>query len=57
MIRLVRTGHGTPDVAAILDTAFAGRDEVDLGSYDSNFARAWQHLQGQLLAWRDTSRM
>jgi hypothetical protein len=56
-LRLVRTGHGTPDVAAILDTAFAGRDEVDLGSYDSNFARAWQHLQGQLLAWRDTSGM
>jgi hypothetical protein len=56
-VRLVRTGHGAPDVAAILDTAFAGRDEVDLGSYDSNFARAWQHLQGQLLAWRDTSGM
>ena len=56
-LRLVRTGHGTPDVAAILDTAFAGRDEVELGSYDSNFARAWQHLQGQLLAWRDTSGM
>ena len=34
---------------------FAGRDEVDLGSYDS--MRAWQHLQGQLLAWRDTSGM
>jgi hypothetical protein len=56
-LRLVRTGHGTPDAAAILDTAFAGRDEVELGSYDSNFARAWRHLQGQLLAWRDTSGM
>jgi Predicted membrane protein (DUF2207) len=56
-IRLVRTGHGTPEAAAILDTAFAGRDEVELGSYDSNFARAWRHLQGQLLAWRDTSGM
>jgi Predicted membrane protein (DUF2207) len=56
-LRLVRTGHGTPDAAAILDTAFAGRDEVELGSYDSSFARAWQHLQGQLLAWRDTSGM
>ena len=39
-IRLVRTGHGTPDAAAILDTARRGRDEVELGSYDSNFARA-----------------
>jgi hypothetical protein len=56
-IRLVRTGHGTPDAAAILDTAFAGRDEVELGSYDSNFARAWRNLQAQLLAWRDTSGM
>jgi hypothetical protein len=56
-LRLVRTGHGTPDAAAILDTAFAGRDEVELGNYDSNFARAWQHLQGQLLAWRDSSGM
>jgi hypothetical protein len=56
-LRLVRTGHGTPDAAAILDTAFAGRDEVELGSYDSNFARAWRRLQGQLLAWRDTSGM
>ncbi len=56
-LRLVRTGHGTPDAAAILDTAFAGRDEVELGSYDSHFARAWQNLQGQLLAWRDTSGM
>ena len=49
-IRLVRTGHGTPDAAAILDTAFAGRDEVELGSYDSNFARAWRHLQPS--SWR-----
>jgi Predicted membrane protein (DUF2207) len=56
-LRLVRTGHGTPEAAAILDTAFAGRDEVELGSYDSDFARAWRHLQGQLQAWRDTSGM
>jgi Predicted membrane protein (DUF2207) len=56
-LRLVRTGHGTPDAAAILDTAFAGRDEVELGSYDSDFARAWRHLEGQLQAWRETSGM
>jgi hypothetical protein len=56
-LRLVRTGQGTSDAAAILDTAFAGRDEVELGGYDSNFARAWRNLQGQLLAWRDTSGM
>jgi hypothetical protein len=56
-LRLVRTGHGTPDAAAILDTAFAGRDEVELGSYDSDFALAWRHLEGQLQAWRDTSGM
>ncbi|HKA83374.1 MAG TPA: DUF2207 domain-containing protein, partial [Acidimicrobiales bacterium] len=56
-LRLVRTGHGTAEDAAILDTAFAGRDAVELGAYDSNFARAWSNLQGQLLAWRDTSGM
>jgi Predicted membrane protein (DUF2207) C-terminal domain/Predicted membrane protein (DUF2207) N-terminal domain len=56
-LRLVRTGHGTTENAAILDTAFAGRDAVELGAYDSNFARAWSHLQGQLQAWRDTSGM
>jgi hypothetical protein len=56
-LRLVRTGHGSPDAAAILDTAFAGRDEVELGSYDSHFARAWQNLEGQLQAWRETSGM
>jgi hypothetical protein len=56
-LRLVRTGHGTPDAAAILDTAFAGRDALELGSYDADFARAWGHLEGQLQAWRDTSGM
>ncbi|HYZ99455.1 MAG TPA: DUF2207 domain-containing protein [Acidimicrobiales bacterium] len=56
-VRLVRTGHGKPDAAAILDTAFAGRDEVELGSYDAAFARAWRQLEGQLTAWRDTSGM
>jgi Predicted membrane protein (DUF2207) len=56
-VRLVRTGHSRPDAAAILDTAFAGRDEVELGSYDAAFARAWQQLEGQLTAWRDTSGM
>jgi Predicted membrane protein (DUF2207) len=54
-LRLVRTGQGDPDAAAILDTAFAGRDELELGSYDSDFARAWRDLQGRLQAWRETS--
>jgi Predicted membrane protein (DUF2207) C-terminal domain/Predicted membrane protein (DUF2207) N-terminal domain len=54
-LRLVRTGQGTDDAAAILDTAFAGRDEVDLGSYDSDFSRAWRQLREQLQAWRGTS--
>jgi Predicted membrane protein (DUF2207) N-terminal domain/Predicted membrane protein (DUF2207) C-terminal domain len=56
-LRLVRTGPGTPDNAAILDTAFAGRDEVELGHYDAAFAGAWRQLQGRLMAWRDTSGM
>jgi hypothetical protein len=56
-LRLVRTGHGTAENAAVLDTAFAGRDAVELKSYDPNFAAAWRQLQSQLLAWRDTSGM
>jgi hypothetical protein len=56
-LRLVRTGHGTSEDAAVLDTAFAGRDEIELGGYDPGFSRAWGYLQGQLLAWRDTSGM
>ncbi len=56
-LRLVRTGHGTADNAAVLDTAFAGRDAVELRAYDPNFAAAWRQLQHQLLAWRDTSGM
>jgi hypothetical protein len=56
-LRLVRTGHGPSDAAAILDTAFAGRDEIELGRYDPAFARAWSQLQGQLLGWRETSGM
>jgi hypothetical protein len=54
-VRLVRTGHGRPDDAAILDQAFSGRDEIVLGGYDASFARAWAHLGGQLSAWRETS--
>jgi hypothetical protein len=56
-LRLIRTGHGTADNAAVLDTAFAGRDAVELRAYDPNFAAAWRQLQRQLLAWRDTSGM
>jgi hypothetical protein len=54
-VRLVRTGHGRPDHAAILDQAFNGRDEIALGGYDASFARAWAQLGGQLSAWRETS--
>src|SRR5215207_3882377 len=54
-VRLVRTGHGRPDDAAILDQAFSGRDEIALGGYDASFARAWEQLGGQLSAWRETS--
>src|SRR5918994_1200946 len=53
-VRLARTGHGRPDHAAILDQAFSGGDEIALGGYDANFARAWAQLGGQLSAWRET---
>jgi Predicted membrane protein (DUF2207) len=54
-VRLVRTGHGRPDDAAIFDQAFNGRDEIQLGGYDASFARAWAQLGGQLSSWRETS--
>jgi hypothetical protein len=54
-LRLIRAGPGRPDDAAILDTAFSGRPEIELGDYDADFARAWAQLDRQLTGWRETS--
>jgi hypothetical protein len=50
-VRLVRKGQ----LSGPLATAFGGRDEVELGSYDSTFASGWGQVDAQLQAWSVTS--
>ena len=50
-VRLVRKGQ----LSGPLATAFGGRDEVELGSYDSTFASGWGQIDDQLQAWSLTS--
>jgi hypothetical protein len=51
---LRRTGPGDAEQQPILDAAFNGRDEVELGTYDSHFAAGWAHLGTTLSVWRQT---
>jgi Predicted membrane protein (DUF2207) C-terminal domain/Predicted membrane protein (DUF2207) N-terminal domain len=53
-VLLTRTGDGStdPEVAEVLDTAFDGRDEIMLGSYDNHFATAWSEIGGRLEGWK-----
>lgn len=52
---LERRAGGAPATAAILDTIFAGRPRIDLGSYDPAFAKGWSQLDGALGAWGRSS--
>jgi hypothetical protein len=52
---LTRTGPGDAGTGPILDVAFGGRDRVDLGSYDEDFAQGWGEVGQQLERWHDTS--
>jgi Predicted membrane protein (DUF2207) C-terminal domain len=54
-VRLTRIGPGTHEQAQVLDMAFDGRSELELGSYDQDFGRAWTRLDTQLEDWRDAS--
>lgn len=54
-VRLVRGPTDRPATQGILDQAFAGRSEIDLGSYDPGFASAWTSLDGALTAWQQRS--
>jgi hypothetical protein len=53
-VRLTRTGPGSPEQARILDTAFGGDTELELGTYDKGFATAWSRLGTDLDGWRNT---
>lgn len=41
-------------VSRTLDTAFAGRERLTLGTYDPSFAAAWQEIGEELAAWQQT---
>lgn len=47
--------HSEDATAAILNTAFAGRRQIWLGSFDEPFAQAWADLGRALAAWEQTS--
>jgi len=49
LLRLPRRDGST---AYTMDTAFAGRERLRLGTYDERFARAWDAVGGELAAWQ-----
>jgi hypothetical protein len=55
-VRLRRTGH-SPERAGILDAAFDGRDQIELGKYDKTFGQAWGEVGSELESWRASSGM
>jgi hypothetical protein len=54
-VRLERRPGGDPATNAILDTAFAGRSAVELGTYDASFAKGWSQVGDTLQAWQRSS--
>jgi hypothetical protein len=50
-----RPRHDDSSVSRTLDTAFAGRTRLTLGSYDPSFAAAWREIGDELAAWQRTS--
>lgn len=54
-VRLERRSGGDPATNAILDTAFAGRPQIDLGKYDPSFAKGWSQVGDTLQAWQRSS--
>jgi hypothetical protein len=56
-VKIVRTGDGDPETKKILDSMFAGRDEIALGGYDSIFARGWGKVGEQLEQTADSDEL
>lgn len=54
-VRLERRDGGSPATQAVLDTMFAGRSEIDLGTYDPAFASGWAQVDGMLQTWQRDS--
>lgn len=49
------TDHVSDETTGLLDVAFAGRDTVDLGSYDPHFAAMWTSLSSYQANWLQRS--
>ncbi|SDF33511.1 Predicted membrane protein [Blastococcus fimeti] len=52
---LVRLQDGEPAEARLLDRAFAGRTQLQLGGYDESFAAAWTAVGTELSTWQQGS--
>ena len=52
---LVRLPRDDGSAARILDVAFAGRERLPLGSYDTSFAAAWDAIADELAGWEQAS--
>src|SRR6266536_285762 len=55
-VTLVRCPHHDGgSIAATLDIAFAGRERLQLGTYDTSFAAAWRRVGKELRVWQQES--
>jgi hypothetical protein len=54
-VRLRRADFGDPGAAPVLNAIFDGRPEVELGSYDEQFAIGWAQLDEELEHWSAAS--
>jgi hypothetical protein len=54
-VELVRLPRRDGAPTYLLDMAFAGRDRLELGSYDPQFASAWRLVGSELDGWQRTS--
>jgi hypothetical protein len=50
-VRIVKTGDVSGAQRTPLKRMFGGRQEIELGKYDSQFAKGWALIDGQLDAW------
>jgi Predicted membrane protein (DUF2207) len=51
-LTLVRLPRRDGSTSYTVDTAFAGRERLPLGTYDHRFAEAWEAVGGELAAWQ-----
>jgi uncharacterized membrane protein YgcG len=54
-VTLVRLPRRDGSTTYTLDSAFAGRERLLLGTYDEHFARAWKAVGDELTAWQRSS--